>query len=128
MGDVIFAEGNENAADPQSAAILDKLNGPLKNIIDSTTDIHQDKARFERTVKAATDLAIQWQVHVGGIVAANKVPEDKMSTLFTLANNIYDDASQDKQTQYDAQRAADLVATLESMQNDDTRSIYPSHH
>lgn len=128
MSDVIFAEGNESAADPKKAAILDKLNGPLKNIIDSTTDIHQDQARFDRTVKAATDLAIQWQVHVGGIVAANNVPDDKISTLFTLANNIYDDASQDKQTQYDAQRAADLVATLEAMQSDDTRSIYPSHH
>lgn len=115
MSDVIFAEGNESAADPNDAAILDKLNGPLKDIIDGSTDIHSDQARFARTVENATELAKQWQTHVGDIVTANDVPDDKISRLVTLANNIYDDASQGRETDFDAQRAADLVATLEAM-------------
>lgn len=123
MGDVIFAEGNTTPhedLDPQKAEILENILGPLQDVVENASGDHANSDLYDRAVARATILAYQWQEAVAGDaeVPAIDVPEkheDRIDRLFTVASCIFDDASQNKETEFDVKRAAELVATLDVM-------------
>ncbi|MFP4313456.1 MAG: hypothetical protein ACLFR0_03920 [Alphaproteobacteria bacterium] len=127
MSDIIFAEGNTTPDKGLTIAktkILERMEGPLQDVVENAAGSHANKEIYERALSKSLDLAQQWLEAVANGEQAGKpapnVDADTISVLFGVVSCIYDDASLGRQnsSDLDSQRAAKLVACLQTLQRD----------